>query len=109
MASGDFVTISSVSVSIARYDAIEGMRDLPCADWRGSYCGLSVLRSLSKFQTADLAVNSDPSWKCTPGRILKIQCVFVVSAGSSPQLVARPGTRSDGLVALVRSQLISAS
>jgi hypothetical protein len=83
------------------------MRVRPCADWRGSNCGLSDFRSLSRFHTTALASKAEPSWKVTPGRSVKIQ--RVLSAGSTFHEVARPGTRSEALSDRLRSQLMSAS
>ena len=53
---------SSVFLSTARYEAIDGMRVRPCAACLGWYCGDLSLSSLSRFHTAASAVNSEPSW-----------------------------------------------
>ena len=51
-----------------------------CAAWALSNCGASFFITLSRFQTTASAVNSDPSWKVTPWRSLKVQRLR--SAGS---------------------------
>src|ERR1700675_1578859 len=94
--------ISSVASSIARYDPTAGMRERPCADWRGSYCGDLSLSSFSRFHATDCAPKALPSWKVTPGRILNVH--LVLSAASTHHEVARPGTISDALSAELRSQ-----
>ena len=83
------------------------MRERPCAACFESNCGASCLSSLSKFQTAASAVNSEPSWYIAPLRIANVHRVRSLS--STFHAVARPGTSSAAFVADERSQLISAS
>ena len=83
------------------------MRERPWADWRGSNCGESFFRSLSRFHTTASASNVLPSWNFTSGRSLNVH--FVRSLGSADQEVASPGTSTDGLSALLRSHSISES
>ena len=83
------------------------MRERPCAACLESYCGDLSFRILSKFQTTASALKSLPSWNFTSRRSVTTQ--RVVSPSSTFQLVARPGTSTDGLSADDRSQLISPS
>ena len=75
------------------------MRERPCADWRGSNCGASFFRSLSRFQTTASAVKSRAVVEFHALAQLE-DPLGLVGRRSTAQLVARPGTRSDGLSAL---------
>src|SRR5688572_3654455 len=96
-----------VESSSLRHDLRDRMRPATCVCCLGSYCGALLLKSLSKFQIAASAFQSEPSWNLTP--LLSLNTHLVLSLSSTFHSLARPGVSVGGALASSNRQLMSES